>query len=137
MTREKVVLYVAWVTATLATAGSLFFSEVWKLPPCALCWYQRTMMYPLVFVLAVGVLRKDKNLPYYVLPLTITGGAVAVVHNLLYYGILPHSVVPCTLGISCTTKFFEWFGFVTIPLLSLASFVVVTGCMVLLLRKRV
>ena len=33
--------YIAWFQAAVATAGSLFFSEVMDLPPCVLCWYQR------------------------------------------------------------------------------------------------
>ena len=129
-------VYLSWIMATVATAGSLFFSEIWHLPPCVLCWYQRTMMYPLVLIISVGILRKDKNLPYYVLPLSLVGGAVAFVHNLLYYGILPEATVPCQLGISCTTRFFEWFGFVTIPLLSLAAFSVILGCMVMYRRGK-
>ncbi len=46
-------LYLAWFVAVLATVGSLFFSEVMKLPPCVLCWYQRIAMYPLTIILAV------------------------------------------------------------------------------------
>lgn len=136
MTKFKIFSYIALVQAMLATAGSLFFSEVWHLPPCVLCWYQRAMMYSLVLVLAVGILRKDRNLPYYVLPLSTVGGVVAVVHNLLYFGVIPQATVPCQLGISCTTRFFEWFGFITIPLLSLGAFIVITGCMFLLWRSR-
>lgn len=41
-------LLVALLAACLATAGSLFFSEVWGWIPCVLCWYQRILMYPLV-----------------------------------------------------------------------------------------
>lgn len=131
---KKLAGYLAWVTATVATAGSLYASEVAHLPPCGLCWYQRTMMYPLVFIIAVGIFRRDENLPYYVLPLTVVGGAVALVHNLLYYGVIPQAAIPCQLGISCTTKYIEWFGFITIPLLSLTAFVVITVCMLLVLR---
>lgn len=125
----------AWVTAMVATSGSLYASEIAHLPPCVLCWYQRIMMYPLVLIIAVGILKKDKLLPFYVLPLSIIGGMVAVIHNLLYYKILPETAIPCQLGISCTTKFIEWFGFITIPFLSFMSFAVVIGCMIYLLKK--
>ena len=47
--------YAAWVIALLSTLGSLFFGEIMKLPPCTLCWYQRICMYPLVVILAVGI----------------------------------------------------------------------------------
>ncbi len=130
----KIVLYIAWIQSLLALLGSLYFSEVMDLPPCVLCWYQRILMYPLALILAIGMLRKDKGLHLYVLPFSILGFAVAVYHNLLYWQILPESVSPCTLGISCTTKFFEWFGFITIPFMSLTAFTVITVCM-LLFRK--
>lgn len=131
----KLVSYIAWITATVATGASLYASEVAHLPPCVLCWYQRIFMYPLVVIIAVGILKKDKTLPFYVLPLSILGAIVAFYHNLLYFKILPESTTPCLLGISCTTRFFEWFGFVTIPFLSLTAFVVITACMVFLLKK--
>ena len=93
-------------------------------------------MYPLVAIIAVGILRKDKGLPYYVLPLSLLGFAVAAYHNLLYYGILPESLVPCRAGISCTIHFFAWFGFITIPFLSLMAFTVVSICMIMMLKNK-
>ena len=98
--------------------------------PCLLCWYQRIAMYPLALIIPVGIIRKDKNLPLYILPLTIIGGSIAIYHNLLYYNIVPESLAPCVQGISCTTKLVEYFGFITIPLLSLTAFVVITILMI-------
>lgn len=123
--------YLAWATALLATLGSLYFSEIAKFPPCVLCWYQRTMMYPLAIILAVGILRKNRELPLYVLPLSLIGMAIGIYHNLLYYNIIPESIAPCQTGISCTSKFIEWAGFITIPLLSLSAFTVITVCMII------
>lgn len=125
------ILYLAWFQAVIATLGSLFFSEVMKFPPCVLCWYQRICMYPLVFILAAGILAKDKRLPIYTLPLSITGLVIAIYHNLLYYKLIPESIKPCQLGISCTTKYIEWFGFVTIPFLSLVAFTVITASIII------
>ena len=121
--------YVAWVQACVATMGSLYFSEVMDLPPCVLCWYQRILMYPLVAVLAVGILRRDLGIAAYVLPLTLLGLAIAGYHNLLYFGVLPESAQPCRLGISCTARQIEWLGFITIPLMSLAAFSIINICM--------
>ena len=126
----RILTYFSWLTATVATGGSLYFSEIAHLPPCVLCWYQRILMYPLVLIIAVGILRKDKGLPFYVLPLSILGMGVALYQYLLQRGILPNSIAPCTLGVSCTTKYVEYFGFVTIPFLSLMAFGVITACMV-------
>lgn len=121
--------YAAWIQACVATMGSLYFSEVLDLPPCVLCWYQRILMYPLVAVLAVGILRRDRGITAYVLPLTLLGLGIAGYHNLLYYGVLPESAQPCRLGISCTARQIEWLGFITIPLMSLVAFSVINVCM--------
>ena len=131
---KKYLLHIAWLQAFVATVGSLYFSEVLKLPPCILCWYQRIAMYPLVLIIAVGMMRKDKNMPCYGLPLAIAGLLIAIYQNLLYYNIIPESTAPCTLGISCTTKYFEWFGFITIPFLSLLAFVVIIVCLAVSLK---
>lgn len=119
--------YAAWFTALVATAGSLFFSEVMDLPPCILCWYQRIAMYPLVLVIAVGILMRDARWKYYALPLSLTGLAIAIYHNLLYYHLIPESITPCKEGISCTTVQIEWLGFITIPLMALTSFALISA----------
>jgi disulfide bond formation protein DsbB len=122
-------LYAAWALALVATVGSLFFSEVMQLPPCVLCWYQRIAMYPLVVIIGVGIVTGDRRVKNYALPVCLGGLAMAVYHNLLYYGILPESIAPCTQGISCTSRQIEWLGFITIPLLSLVAFVGIVLCL--------
>lgn len=131
---KKYFLHTAFAQALIATSGSLYFSEVMKLPPCVLCWYQRIAMYPLVVILAAGILRRDDKVWQYALPFSLAGLIIAVYHNLLYWKIIPEAITPCMLGISCTTKFFEWFGFITIPFLSLVAFTVIT-IYLLLFRK--
>lgn len=129
LVRRDMLAYVAWVIALLAMVGSLFFSEVMGLPPCVLCWYQRVAMYPLVLIIAAGILMRDVRMRAYALPLCLAGLGVAVYHNLLYYGVIPESLTPCSEGASCTERQIEWFGFVTIPLLGLASFATVALCL--------
>lgn len=116
----------ALLIAFVATGGSLFFSEVMVLPPCVLCWYQRIFMYPLILIFSVGLFRKAKESFVYGLALSCTGLAIAVYHNLLYYHLIPESIAPCTSGVSCTSRQIEWFGFLTIPLLSLIAFTLIT-----------
>ena len=53
--------------ALAATLGSLFFSEVSDFIPCRLCWFQRIAMYPLVIILLVGAIRRDRGAVYYAL----------------------------------------------------------------------
>ena len=91
---SKYALYSAFLQAWVASLGSLYFSEIAKFPPCVLCWYQRICLYPLVAILTVGILRGDKKVYLYVLPLSISGLIIAIYHNLLYYKIIPESIKP-------------------------------------------
>lgn len=132
---ERKILYLAWIISIIGTLGSLYFSEIRRFAPCTLCWYQRIFLYPPVILIAVGILRRDKGLPLYILPLSILGVIVALYHVLLERGIVPEKLGSCTLGVSCTTKYVSYFGFVTIPFLSLATFLLITICMLLYKRS--
>ncbi len=131
---EKYIVYAALIQAIVATLGSLYYSEIRHFTPCTLCWYQRILMYPLTIIIAVGILRRDKELYQYVLPMSILGGLIALYHVLLQKGILPESIAPCTLAASCTVKYTGYFGFITIPIMSLTAFTIITICM-LIYRK--
>lgn len=131
---QKYILYFMFGLTLFSTLLSLYFSEILHFPPCILCWYQRIVMYPLVVILAIGIYLKDKKLPYYVLPLSTIGLIIAIYHNLLYYNILPESATPCLIGVSCTTKYIELFGFITIPFLSLIAFLIITIGMIVYAR---
>ena len=132
----EALLYAAWIVALTATVGSLFFSEVMSLPPCVLCWYQRIAMYPLVFIIGAGIVMSDPKVKFYALPVALAGLTVAVYHNLLYYGLIPDSITPCTQGISCTSVQIEWLGFITIPLMALAAFVLICLCLLFYRSKK-
>jgi disulfide bond formation protein DsbB len=60
----------------------------------------------------------------YALPLATMGLLVAGFHVLLTMGIVPETLAPCRDGVPCKTLQIEWFGFVTIPLLSFFAFLV-------------
>ncbi len=129
------ILYLAWIQALVATIVSLYFSEILKLPPCVLCWYQRIFIYPLAIILPIGIFNKDKKIHQYVLPLSIAGMLVALYHNLLQMRVIPESLAPCATGVSCTTKYTIFSSdFVTIPFLSLLAFAVITACMIVYSR---
>ena len=124
-------LYGAWAVSLVAMLGSLYFSEIAKYPPCVLCWYQRICMYPLVVILGFAIYKKDRNLLLPAFVLAVVGWLISVYHNLLYYKILPEAAAPCIAGVSCTTKFIEWFGFVTIPFLAFLGFsAILTGLII-------
>lgn len=124
-------LYVVWLQALIAILGSLYFSEVEKFAPCVLCWYQRIAMYPIVVLAAVGIIKKDKNVVDYILPLALIGTVISVYHNLLYNKILPEAIAPCSIGASCLTKYIEWYGFITIPFLALCGFLIIDILLIL------
>jgi disulfide bond formation protein DsbB len=90
----KLALLAAWTIALFGTVGSLFFSEVMQYPPCSLCWYQRVALYPLILIIGTGLLINDRRVAAYALPLSLVGVAIAVYHNLLYYGFITASENP-------------------------------------------
>jgi disulfide bond formation protein DsbB len=123
---KKNALYIIFAQALVAMLGSLFASEVAGFAPCVLCWYARIAMYPIVVLSIVGIVRKDINVGYYIAPFSIIGLVISGFHNLLYWSIIPEAVGPCVAGVSCTTKYIEWFGFITIPFLTFVAFGVIT-----------
>jgi disulfide bond formation protein DsbB len=133
---DWVVVFICWIVASVSTLGSLFFSEIMELAPCALCWYQRIFMFPLVIILLVGLFHFDKNIIRYALPLAIIGWGFAFYHYLLYSGIIPESIQPCNQGVSCSETYLDLFGFLTIPMLSLISFSIIIGFLLLLRRRQ-
>ena len=132
--KKWTLLFSCWLIALISTLGSLFFSEVMRFPPCILCWYQRICMYPLVLVFLMGLFPFDQKVLKFSFPLAFVGWVIAAYHNLLYYKILPESAAPCVRGISCTTVQVQWFGFITIPFLSLFSFSLIVILLTLIYR---
>ncbi len=123
-------LFAAWLIALLGMVGSLFFSEVLDYPPCVLCWYQRIALYPLVLIVGAGIATRDRSVALYALPLTLAGLVIAAYHNLLYYGLIPEEITPCTEGVPCNAVQLQLMGFITIPLMSLLSFVAIAFCLI-------
>lgn len=115
-------VFLAWLIAGVSALGALFLSQVMGIVPCVLCWYQRIFMFPLVFVLAAGLFPFDARLVRYALPLTVAGWMIALFHVLVVAGVVPENIRPCAQGIPCKEQQIEWFGFLTIPLLSLIAF---------------
>lgn len=114
-------LRLAWLVALVATAGSLFFSEVAHFEPCRLCWYQRIALYPLVVVLGVGAWRHDRGVVRYAFPLAVVGGAISLYHYLIETFPALESGA-CDPRNPCTLVWFREFGFVTLPFMALSAF---------------
>lgn len=132
--KQLTLLRLSFFVSLVAMFGSLFFSEVMRLPPCVLCWYQRICMFPLAVIFCTALLTNAKNSAIYSFVLSLIGLFISTYHNLLYYKIIPDSITPCSEGISCTSKQIEWLGFITIPFLSFFAFLVVCVCCFLILK---
>lgn len=115
-------IFLSFLVASIATLGSLFFSEVMQFVPCSMCWYQRIFMYPLVVILLINLLYPDDKVVKYSMPIVLVGLFFAIYHNLLMFKLIPESVVPCVQGVPCSTEYINWFGFINIPLLSLIAY---------------
>ena len=117
-------LWAAFVVSSIATGGSLFFSEIAGFVPCELCWYQRICMYPLSIITLLAAIRGDFRVARYLLPLPIVGAFISVYHILVENRVVGQSTA-CLVSApgGCATKWINQFGYITIPTLALTAFV--------------
>jgi len=128
---ERHVIGWAWAVSFIAMTGSLYLSEIAHLLPCSLCWYQRIVMYPLVLVLGVGVLRGDLGVWRFAIPLPVVGFLIAAYHVTIQW--MPNlDVGTCAVGAPCTGRYVAVFGFVSIPTMAGAAFLLITALVMLL-----
>ncbi len=134
--RRDLALYVAWLVALVATLGSLYFSEVRYFVPCTMCWYQRILMYPLVLLLGVAAWTRDGQIVRYALPLSVLGIFTAGYHVLQQK--IPNFGLPsaCSSGVPCSAAYINWFGFVSIPVLALTAFAIISILLLVVARRR-
>jgi disulfide bond formation protein DsbB len=116
-------IWMAWVVALVATLGSLFFSEYANFLPCRLCWFQRICMYPMAVVLLVGALRRDARAAVqYAFVMPIVGIGVSIYHVYIEQNPSAETAACRAGGVSCTTKWIDKFGYITIPVLAMTAF---------------
>jgi len=123
-----------WIVSLFATLGSLYFSEVMKYEPCTFCWYQRILMYPLVLIIGIAYIQRNAKIAATTLVFSIIGACLALYH----YGIqkvpfLHDNAASCG-RVPCTGEYMNWFGFVTIPFLSLVAFLLILGSSIIILK---
>lgn len=119
-------LLIAWISAIIATLGSLYFSEVRHFVPCTLCWYQRILMYPLAVLLGIAFYRNDKQIYKYTLPFSIFGMVLSGYHVALQKVPYLQQFEMCTTGVPCSRDYLNWFGFITIPIMAFTAFTIIT-----------
>ena len=118
--QERLLLF-SWGIAFIATIGSLFFSEVMEFEPCELCWMQRILMYPLVVILGTAYVKKEIYIAIPGFILSLIGAPLALYHYIIQKIDTLSSPNFCG-DISCTVQYINYFGFITIPFLSLVAF---------------
>ena len=95
-------LAVAALVASVATAGSLYLSEGGHLIPCRLCWYQRTMMYPLAVLLIIAAVRNDWAIRPYAIALSLIGAAISTWHVLVEWNPNLEGTLSCDPNNPCS-----------------------------------
>jgi disulfide bond formation protein DsbB len=120
----------ALVVATVTTLGSLYYSEIVGYIPCELCWFQRICMYPLVAILAVGVIRRDRAVVWYAAPLVVVGAPVSLYHWLVERVPAIAEGSSCSVFAPCSVPFFEELGYITLAFMALSSFLLIGALLV-------
>lgn len=127
---------VTFIVSLLATVGSLIYSDIIGYDPCKLCWFQRIFMYPLVVLSAIALWKKDATIRMYALTLSTIGALIALFHYVGQLGFNPFGLECLAIGYSasCAKNFVLEFGYITIPLMALSAFLLISTTLWLSLR---
>lgn len=123
------------LVAGVATAGSLYLSEGGHLVPCRLCWYQRTMMYPLAVILIIAAFRRDWSIRPYAATLAGIGAVVSTWHVLVEWFPDLEGATSCDPTNPCSAlPLPRYLGYLSIPTMAGSAFLLIA--VVLLLAGR-
>jgi disulfide bond formation protein DsbB len=120
-----------WLLIMTITIGSvvisLVYSEYFGFVPCSLCWLQRIALYPQALLSILAFRLKDGiYFPLYGIAVSVFGLAVALYQYA--YQLIPQDAeggfMPCLADGSadCAVRVIDEFGFMTFPLLSALTF---------------
>lgn len=124
-------LQLAWAVALVATLGSLIYSEAVGFVPCRYCWFQRIGIYPLVIILGIAVVTRDRNVRKYVLGLNIPTALLSVYHVLLQRIPSLEGASSCDPANPCSMIYVNQLGIITIPVMALTTSVTIAVLMLL------
>jgi Disulfide bond formation protein DsbB len=124
-------LSLAFVVAGTCTLGSLYFSEIEHLLPCRLCWFQRSMMYPLAVVLLVAGVRRDRGIRPYALTLAGIGALFSIYHYLIEWGRISEGTSCDPLNPCSALPFDRQYGFISLAFMALTGFAFVISVLTL------
>jgi disulfide bond formation protein DsbB len=129
-------LPLAWLVATVATGGSLYFSEVAHYVPCRMCWIQRGFMYPLVLVLAIAWFRKAVHWRRYIIVWAALGLCASTYHYLLEWFPEKLETNVCDVKVPCSNFPFRLWHFSTLAFLAGCGFIFIISVLSLPLESR-
>ncbi|WP_050614113.1 disulfide oxidoreductase [Bacillus testis] len=133
--KKENILFLAWAASVIATLGSLYLSEVLHWEPCKLCWFQRIAMYPMTVILGIAYVKKHFEISFYTAVLSCIGGLISLYHySIQMVPVLKEASQSCG-RVSCTEDYFSLFGFITIPFLALAAFIIIFVCSLIVWKK--
>jgi disulfide bond formation protein DsbB len=116
---------IVFVVSTIATLGSLYFSNVLGYEPCRLCWFQRIFMYPIAVISGSALFLEKSDLRDYVMPLALIGAPTAFYHGMIQRFEQFTSAGCSVTAISCSTEYTFHYGYITIPVMALTAFLVI------------
>ena len=115
---------------------TLVYSEVVGYPACYLCWIQRGFIYPQILFLAVALWMQKRCAVILSLILSVLGAVVAIYHNFISISGTGDKCSAFGNGVSCSIRYVYEFGYITIPIMSLTIFLLLTLLLSLSLRGR-
>ena len=124
----------AWtaLVAAVAMAGSLYLSEGGHLVPCRLCWYQRSMMYPLAIILVIAAFRRDWRIRPYAVTLASIGALVSIWHVLVEWNPGLESSTSCDPLNPCSAlPVPRYLGYLSIPTMAGSAFLFIAAVLLL------
>lgn len=133
--KYETIFLVVWTVTLVATAGSLYYSEVRGYTPCELCWIQRIFMYPLVIIYGVALWKKNISIALPGLILSGIGMFISAYHYSLQKIPSLHNAGGICGDIPCNLQYVNYFGFVTIPFQAGLAFIIIFSLHVYVLRK--
>ncbi|PID83567.1 hypothetical protein CSB11_00675 [Candidatus Campbellbacteria bacterium] len=97
----------------LSIVGCSIFTEVYGIASCKLCWFQRLLMWPSIFLFAGAWFWKDVKANFYVLAMSLVGICISI-----YQWFVQNTKIfpepKCSIdSVSCTEIPFMEFGYIT------------------------
>lgn len=132
--RHEQLALLVWTTTLVATAGSLYYSEIRQFIPCEYCWYQRILMYPNLVIYTIYLLKKERATLYPAVVLSGLGIVLSTYHYLIQKVPKLQEVGEGCGIVPCNGIYVNYFGFITIPLMALLAFIIIFVGTILLVR---